>query len=62
MHNKKLDCLISYKKEINGINENSNSILINLSSRTINNEEYEILAYGLNHGITVSAKQNDILA
>ena len=54
--------MIPYKKEINGINENSNSILINLSSRTINNEEYEILTYGLNHGITVSAKQNYILA
>ena len=54
--------MISYKKEITGINENSNSILINLSSRTINNEEYEILTYGLNRGITVSAKQNYILA
>ena len=62
MHNKKLDGLTSHKKEINRINENPNWITANLSSRTINNEEYKILTYGLNHGITVSVKQNDILA
>ena len=62
MHNKKLDGLISHKKEINWINENPNSIITNLSSTTINYEEYKILTYGLNHGIAVSAKQNDILA
>ena len=61
-HNKKLDGLISHKKEISGINQNPNSIITNLSSRTINNEEYKILTSGLNHGIGVSAKQNDILA
>ena len=54
--------MISHKKEINGINENPNSIITNLSSRTINNEEYKILTYGLNHVIAVSAKQNNILA
>ena len=62
MHNKKLDGLISHKKEINWISENPNSIITNLSSTTINYEEYKILTYGLNHGIAVSAKQNDILA
>ena len=46
----------------NSINENPNSVITNLSSKTINNEEYKILTYGLNHGIAVSAKKNDILA
>ena len=62
IHNKKLDGLIYHKKEINEINENPNSVITNLSSRTINNKEYKIVNYGLNHGIAISAKQSDILA
>ena len=31
-------------------------------SRTVNNEENKMFTYGLNHGIAVSGKQNDILA
>ena len=54
--------MISHKREINGINQNPNSVITNLSPRTINNKEYKILTYRLNHGIAVSAKQNDILA
>ena len=56
--------MISHKNEWinNGTNENPNSIITNLSSRTINNEEYKILTNGLNHSITISAKRNDILA
>ena len=54
--------MISCKEEINGINENPNSVITNLSSKAINNEEYKILTYELNHGIAVSAKKNDILA
>ena len=42
-HNKKLHGLISRKKEINRINENPNSIITNLSSKTITKEEYNIL-------------------
>ena len=60
--NKNLDDLISHKKEISAINENPNSVITNLSSRTINKEEYRILTYGLNYGIAISAKQNAILA
>lgn len=60
--NKNLDDLISHKKEINAINENPNSVITNLSSRTSNNDGYKILTYGLNHDTAVSTKQNDILA
>ena len=59
---KNLDDLISHKKEINAINENPNSVITNLSSRTSNNDGYKILTYGLNHDTAVSTKQNDILA
>ena len=53
---------MSQKKEIHGINENLNSVITSLSSRTINKEEYRILTYGFNYGIAISAKQNAILA
>ena len=59
--NKNLDDLISHKKEISAINENPNSVITNLSSRTINNDGHKILTYGLNHDTAVSTKQNDIL-
>ena len=54
--------MISHKKEINGINEDPNSIITNLLSRAIDNDEYKILTYGLKYGIAVSAKENSILA
>ena len=44
------------------MNGNPSSVITNQLSRAINNEEYKILTYRLNHGVTVSAKQNDILA
>ena len=50
--------MISHKKEISGINEDPNSIITNLLSRTIDNDEYKILTYGLKYGIAVSAKEN----
>ena len=57
-----LNGLISHKKEINGMNENPNLIITNLSSRAINNDEYKTLISGLNHGIAVLAKQNEIFS
>ena len=61
-HNEKVDNLISEKKAINGISENPNLVITNLSSCNLNNNEYKILTYGLQHGIAKSPKQNDILA
>ena len=52
-HNKKLDGLISHKKEINGINENPNLVITNILPRTINNEKCKILTYGSNHGSNI---------
>ena len=62
IHNQKLDNLISENKAINGISENPNSVITNLSSQNLNNNECKILTYGFKHGIAKSPKQNDILA
>ena len=61
-HNKKLDNLTNEKKAINGISDNPNSVITNLSSRNLNNNENKILTYGLKHGIAISPKQNNTLA
>ena len=50
------------KSTIDGIIPNPNVIVTNLSDRTLSNDEYEILAYGLNHGLHKRAKENDLLA
>ena len=61
-HNKKYENLINKKKAINEISENLNSVITNLSSRILNNNESKILTKSLKHGIAISFKQNDILA
>ena len=61
-HNKKYENLINEKKAINEISENLNSVITNLSSRILNNNECKILTKGLKHGIAISFKQNNILA
>ena len=42
--------------------ENSNNAIWNLTARVLSYEEDQELRYGLNHGLTIYQKQNDILA
>ena len=61
-HYKELDRLFKKKKEEDGLKENPNNVIWNLTSRTLSNEEWQILHYGLNHGIATNLKESDILA
>ena len=61
-HNKKLDRLFKKKQEEDGLKENPNNVIWNLTSRILSNEECQILRYGLNHGIATNLKESDILA
>ena len=61
-HNKKLDKLFNKKQEQDGLKENSNNVIWNLTSRILSNEEYQILSYGLNHGIATNLKESGTLA
>ena len=45
-----------------GVKENPNNTIWNLTTRVLSNEEYQVLCYGLNHGLATYQKQNDILA
>ena len=56
--------LISYvkKQQEDGIKENPNNTIWNLTSRTLSNDEYQVLRYGVNHGLASHQKETDILA
>ena len=61
-HNKKLDRLFNKKQEEDGLKDNPNNVISDLTSRILSNEECQVLRYGLNHGITTSLKESDIPA
>ena len=61
-HNKKFDSLFKKKQQEDGIKENPNNIIWNLTSQTLPNDEYQVLRYGLNHGLKTHQIKTDILA
>ena len=60
-HKKKLDNLFGKKQQEDGLDINPNNIIWSLTWRTISNEEYEVLRYGLYHGIATHPNTSDIL-
>ena len=50
IHNKKFDSSCKKKQQEDGVKENPNNTIWNLTSRTLSNDEYQVLRYGLNHG------------
>ena len=61
-HKKKLDNLFEKKQQEDGLENNPNNIIWNLTSRALSNEEYEVLRYGLNHGLATHQNTSDIIA
>ena len=61
-HNKNLDRLFKKKQEEDGLKENPNNAIWNLTWRILSNEECQVLRYGRNHGIATNLKESDILA
>ena len=61
-HNKKFDSLCKKKQQEDGIKENPKNAAWNLISQTLPNYEYQVLRYGLNHGLETHQKETDILA
>ena len=59
---KKLDNLFEKKQQEDGLENNPNGIIWNLTSRALSNEEYEVLRYGLNHGLATHQNTSDIIA
>ena len=44
-----------------GVKEKPNNTIWNLTTRVLSNEQYQVLRYGLNHGLATYQKHNDIL-
>ena len=61
-HKKKLDNLFEKKQQEDGLETNPNNIIWNFTSRTLSNEKYDVLRYGLNHGLATHQNTSDIIA
>ena len=61
-HEKKFDNLLKEKSTKDGTCDNPNQTIWNLSSHVLTNEEYQLLQYGLKHGLASKPRDNDILA
>ena len=61
-HKHKLDNFLQEKNLEDGLTENPNNIITNLSSRTLTEEEFEALRYGLKFGLTTRPCESNILA
>ena len=44
-----------------GIQNNSNDLITNLTNVTLSNNEIEILMYGLNHGLAIRPKESEMI-
>ncbi|XP_066932663.1 uncharacterized protein [Clytia hemisphaerica] len=60
-HLRKYDRLIQNYNYENGLMENPNNTIWNLSSHTLSNEEYEVIQYGLNYGLAMNLQEKDII-
>ena len=61
-HDKKFDSLCEKKEQEDGIKENPNNSIWNFTWWTLSNDEYQVLRYGLNHGLATHQKETNILA
>ena len=60
-HSKKLDALIFEKKMKDGLHNNSNDLITNLSGRILSDIEVEILKCGLIHGIATRPSEPEMM-
>ena len=60
-HRKKLDKLLVDKAVREGTTKNPHKLITNLTDITLTNEEVEVLTLGLNHGLALRPREEDIL-
>ena len=60
-HEKKLEALIINKRVHDGINNNPNSIITNLSNVELHEDEIEILKVGLKHGLLIRPRESEMI-
>ena len=60
-HLNKFERLVQKSNAENGFSDNPNNTIWNLSSHTLSNDEYEVLQYGLKHGLAMNLHPHDVL-
>ena len=60
-HDKKFDKLIVEKALKDDTKKNPNNLITNLTEEVLSKEETDVLMYGLNHGIALRPREEDIL-
>ena len=60
-HEKKLDKLIVDKALKEGVHKNPNPLITNLTEETLSKDETEVLTFGLNHGVALRPREDEIL-
>ena len=60
-HEKKLDKLIVEKALKDGVHKNPNPLITNLTEETLSKDEIEVLTFGLNHGVALRPREDEIL-
>ena len=59
--NKKLDGLVVEKNVQDGLQNNPNNLISNLTGKTLSDTEIEILKYGLKHGIATRPSEEEMI-
>ena len=57
-----MNALLDEKKRMNGLLENPNELIVNLTDHTLEKEELEVLKLGLNYSVALRPKEPHILA
>ena len=60
-HQKKMDKLLVDKAVREGTTRNPNKLITNLTEIELTKEEIEVLTLGLNHGVALRPREEDIL-
>ena len=58
--NNKFNKIIEADGIAKGIHPNANITITNLSNRVLSDDEYEVLRYGLKHGVAAKPKENNV--
>ena len=61
-HSKKFDALLVNKCIQDGIHNNPNKLITNLTNTDLTDEEVSILNFGLKHGLLLRPKENEMIA
>jgi hypothetical protein len=61
-HNKKMDNLLALKNAIDGLQENPNNVILNLTGHNLSDEQIDVLKLGLRHGFATRPNELEMLS